>query len=388
MPTSPCLPQEIRRSFNANGTPNASVAIHEFRLEPNLLEGQSAEFLRRNKLPQSLKICIMVILASCALAVGAQEKLPLKLIDTIPMPGYSGDFDHFGLDLKGNRLFLAAEDQKTVEVFDLRTGKRIHSIEGFGHPLTMAYLPESDRLIVTNGDTDDLALVDCKDYKIVNTLKLGKGVDHSAYNPVNKYLYVENGGGADAKMHALAIVDTKSFKIVGEIPGLSGDSNEGMVIDRAGKKLYVNLTGSDEVGVIDLDTRQFIAKWPLPDAHVAHAIALDEPNHRLFTATRKPAQFIVFNTDNGKVITSLPCTGVNSDMSFDVARKRIYISGSDTVSVFEQRDADHYEHIAEVPTAYRAKSSIFVPELKRFYVADSGKGKADAKLALQMFEAQ
>jgi hypothetical protein len=56
--------------------------------------------------------------------------------------------------------------------------------------------------------------------------------------------------------------------------------------------------------------------------------------------------------------------------------------------VFVQRDADHYEHIAEVPTAYRAKSSIFVPELKRLYVADSGKGKSDAKLALQIFEVQ
>jgi YVTN family beta-propeller protein len=331
---------------------------------------------------------MLLLGSSCGLTVGAQEKLPLKLVVTTPMPDFTGDFDHFGLDLKGNRLFLAAEDHKTVEVFDLRTGARVHSIEGFAHPLTMAYLPESDRLIVTNGDTDDLALVDCKSYKIINTLKLGKGVDHSAYNPVNKYLYVENGGGKDAKIHALAIVDTKSFKIVGEVPGLSGDSNEGMVIDRAGKKLYVNLTGSDEVGVIDLDTRQIIAKWPLPDAHVGHAIALDEPNHRLFTATRKPAQFIVFNTDTGKVVTSLPCAGVNSDMSIDFTRKRIYITGTDTASVFEQRDADHYEHIAEVPTAYRAKSSIFVPELNRLYVADSGKGKSDAKLALQIFEVQ
>jgi len=186
----------------------------------------------------------------------------------------------------------------------------------------------------------------------------------------------------------LTIIDTRSFKQVGEVAGLPGNSNEGMVIDREGKKLYVNLTGSDEIGVIDLNTRQLIARWPLPDAHVAHAIALDEPNHRLFTATRKPAQFMVFNMDTGKVVTTLPCVSVNSDMSLDAARKRIYVTGSETASVFEQRDADHYEHIAEVPTAYRAKSSIFVPELKRLYVADSGKGKPDAKLALQIFEVQ
>jgi len=339
-------------------------------------------------LGQLLKICVMAW-ALCALTVKAQEKLPLKLIATTPMPGFTGDFDHFGLDLKGNRLFLASEDQKTVEVFDLRTGERIHSIKGFGQPLTMAYLAESNRLIVTDGgDINAVELVDCKDYKIINTLKLGQGVDHGAYNPLNKYFYVENGGGPDGNIHVLSIIDTRSFKKVGEVAGLPGNSNEGMVIDHEGKKLYVNLTGTDEIGVINLNTGQLIARWPLPDAHVAHAIALDEPNHRLFTATRKPSQFIVFNTDTGKVVTTLPCVGVNSDMSLDVARKRIYVTGSETASVFEQRDADHYEHIAEVPTAYRAKSSIFVPELKRLYVADSGKGKPDAKLALQIFEVQ
>jgi DNA-binding beta-propeller fold protein YncE len=161
-----------------------------------------------------------------------------------------------------------------------------------------------------------------------------------------------------------------------------------MVIDQAGKRLYVNLTDTAEVGVIDLASRQFVAKWPLPDAREAHAIVLDEPNRRLFTAARKPARFIVFNTDTGKVVTSLPCVGVNSDMSFDATLKRIYVTGSETASVFEQRDADHYEHIAEVPTAYRAKSSIFVPELKRLYIAASGKGKADAKLELQIFDVQ
>ena len=338
---------------------------------------------------RAVLITCMVIFGFYASAVKAQEKPPLKLIATTPLPGFTGDLDHFGIDLNGNRLFLASEERKTVEVFDLLTGKRIHSIDGFGQPLTMTYLAESDRLIVTDGgDADSVRLVDCKTYKIVDSLKLGKGVDHSAYNPIYKYFYVENSGASGGKTHVLTIIDTKSFKQIGEIAGLPGTSNEGMVIEHEGKRLYLNLTGSDEIGVIDLKTRRLIARWPLPDAHEAHAIALDEPNHRLFTATRKPAKFIVFDIDSGKVVSILPCVGVNSDMSLDVAHKRIYVTGSETASVFEQRDADHYEHLAEVPTAYRAKSSIFVPQLKRLYVADSGKGKPDTKLALQIFEVQ
>jgi DNA-binding beta-propeller fold protein YncE len=350
-------------------------------------KGESVSISWRNKLRQSLKVYTM-ILALWALTVKAQENLPLKLITTTPMPGFTGDFDHFGLDLKGNRLFLAAEEHKTVEVFDLRTGARIHSIEGFGHPLMMVYLPESNQLVVTDGDDSAVLLVDCTQYKIIKTIKLSPDVDHGVLNPVNKYYYVESGGGSNSPTHVLSIIDTTSFRHVGDVEGLPGSSNEGMAVDRAGKKLYVNLTGTDEVGVVDLNTRQLVAKWALPDARAAHAMVLDEPNHRLIIATRKPAQFIVFNTDTGKVVASLPCVGVNSDMSFDVERKRIYVTGTETASVFEQVDADHYKHIVEVPTAYRAKSSIFVPELKRLYVAVSGKGKPDAKLELQIYEVQ
>jgi len=126
------------------------------------------------------------------------------------------------------------------------------------------------------------------------------------------------------------------------------------------------MTGSNEIGVIDLKTLAIIQRWPIPDAAVAHAIALDESHRRLFTATRKPPKFIVFDMDTRNVVASFPCVGVNSDMSLNAAHKRIYVTGSDTISVFEQRDADHYEHIAEVPSAYRVKSSIFVPQLGRF----------------------
>jgi hypothetical protein len=50
--------------------------------------------------------------------------------------------------------------------------------------------------------------------------------------------------------------------------------------------------------------------------------------------------------------------------------------------------ASDYRHIAEVPTAYHAKSSIFASLPKCPYVTDSREGKPDAKLALQVFEVQ
>jgi len=83
----------------------------------------------------------------------------------------------------------------------------------------------------------------------------------------------------------------------------------------------------------------------------------------------------------------MQCTDYNDHMMFDPKRKRIYITGTETLTVIAQRDADHYEHVAEVPVGYRSKTSIFIPELNRIYVALSGKdmsGKPLLKPGVQM----
>ena len=317
----------------------------------------------------------------------SQEKQPLKLVATTPLPDFTGDFDHFAVDLKGKRLFLTAEDHKTVEVFDLE-GKRIHSITGFGQPHTAVVLSDSNIIVTDGDDFGRVALVDGKTYKILNSIKLPNGVDGAVFNPVNQYYYVESGSDdAGAKTHVINIIDTKTFKLVGEIT-LPGNHSEAMAIDHAGKKMYINLTGADQVGVVDLATRKLISQWPVPDAETGNALVLDEPNHRLFIATRKPAKFFVYDMDTGRVVTVLPTAEMDDDMWFDVTRKRFYVTGTETTAVMEQRDADHYSRLADVPTGYRAKTSIYVPELNRLYIAVSGKGKPNPKMALQVYDVQ
>ncbi|HUE55451.1 MAG TPA: YncE family protein [Candidatus Udaeobacter sp.] len=332
-------------------------------------------------------LCLSLVFA-LALAAVAEEKSPLKLVATTPLPGFSGDFDHFALDLKGKRLFLTAEDHKTVDVFDL-DGKHIRSITGFGQPHAALFLPESNNLIVTDGDDDfgRVELVSGENYKILNTIRLPNGVDSAVFDPTTQYYYVASGGEESAKTHLLTIIDTKTFTQVGEIT-LPGNESESMAVDKAGKKMYVSLRATNEVGVVDLEARKVVARWPIPGATTANSLVLDEVNHRVFIATRKPPKLLVFDTAAGEVVTSLPCAPLHDDMWFDTTRKRIYVTGSETTSVFEQKDADHYTHVADVPTAFRAKTSILVPELNRLYIAVSGKGKPDAKLALQVYDIQ
>src|SRR3984893_3906380 len=320
---------------------------------------------------------LLLALFFVTVSAHAQADPPLRLIQTIFLPGYVGDFEHFAADIKGNRLFLIAEDHNTVEVLNIRTGGRIHTITGFGQPHAIEYLPDPNSLIVTEGDEESGAveLVSGSTYKTLDKIKLPTDVDGGVYNPVNKYYYVESGGqGPDAKTHVLSIIDTEKFKLVGEIT-LPGTKSEAMAIDHAGAKLYINLRGPDEIGVIGVTSRQLVARWPIPEAKNENALVLDEANHRLFSASHTPAKLFVFDIDTGKVIASLPCAENSDDMGYDPVRKRVYITGDGSTSVIVQKDADHYVSVAELPTGYRAKTSIFVPELNRLYIAVSSRGK-------------
>ena len=321
--------------------------------------------------------------------INAQENgnAPLKLLHTTPLPGFHGDLDHSLVDLKGGRLFVTAEVHKTVEVFDLKTGDRLHSITGFVTPHALAFRPEKNRLFVADGGSPGtVKLVDGQTYQIIDTITLPPGVDSAEYNAVTKEFYVESRGpDPKADTHTVSIIDTDDFKHTGDIV-LPGKRSEAMVFDRAGKTMYINLT--NEVGVVDLPSRRLTATWPVPNAHVQNSMALDEPNHRLFIATRNPPTLFVYDTEAGKVVASYPCVGVNDDMTFDAKRKRIYITGDGATSVFEQRDADHYEHLTDIPTGYRAKTSLYVPELSRLYINVSGGDKADAPVAMQIYQVE
>src|SRR5882672_2006092 len=146
-------------------------------------------------------ILISATVAICAaFAVRAQSVAnpPLKLIQSISLPGVEGDFDHFAVDAKGDRLFSCAEGNGTVEVFDIGTNKHIQSI-GKGvikEPHSLLYREDLNRLYVVDG-TRELGAVriyDAKNYRLIKSIDLPPFADWGVYDPTAKYLYVSENG--------------------------------------------------------------------------------------------------------------------------------------------------------------------------------------------------
>jgi DNA-binding beta-propeller fold protein YncE len=311
----------------------------------------------------------------------AKDNAPLKLVQVISLPDMkSGDFDHFALDLAGKRLFLTGEVNQSIEVFDLRTNKRIHSIKGVDTPHSMVYLPESDQLLVVDGGDGTLKCFDAKNYTIIESIKLELAADSAVYDPTKHMLYVASGG-EDAKMdHTMInIVDLNTRKRIADIT-VDSANIEAMALEQNGPRLYVNIRDRSLVGIVDREKRTVLSTWNLDGLEGNTPIALDEPNHRLFVVGRKPAKLLVLNSDSGKIVTSLPSAPLADDMVFDAASKRIYVACDGFVSVYHQQDADHYEEIARVPTTFRAKTAILVPSMNRYYVAAPRHGQRAAEV--------
>jgi len=311
-----------------------------------------------------------LLFASVMLARG-QEKGPLSFVQSIPLPAlHDGDFDHFAVDLASHRLFLTAEKNAAVEIFDLQTNKLIHTLTDIDEPHSMIYRTDLKKLFVIDGGAAEVKIYQGETYNRLGAIKLEDDADSMTYDPATKYLYVVNGGkGAKMAYCLISIIDTTTDKKLGDIK-IDSDSVEALALEKSGPRIFVNITGKDAVGVVDREKRTVMATWPIgQEAKHNVAMAFDEAAHRLFISTSNPEKLIILNSDSGAIVASLPCGHMVDDMAYDANTKRIYLTGSDFIDVFQQKDPDHYELVGQVPSSFRAKTAILVPQLKRFYLA-------------------
>jgi hypothetical protein len=334
------------------------------------------------KIVKRLMVTLLIALGTSALSAGAATPAAagaaaaLVLEGRSELPGYSGDFDHFAVDLPGNRLFLAAEDHGTLEVFDLHSGKHLKSVSGFETPHSIFMIPQTHRLLVTDS-SDSIKLLDAATLAPTGTLKLHPGADSIGFDGGSGHLYVVTGG-KDVKLKEswLEEIDPVSLRKIGETH-FDADHVEALAVEQQGPHIYVNITDKNYVAVIDKATRRVVAQWPVHEAAQNALAQLDEANHRLFIVARDPGKFIVLNTDGGATVASFTAPKRVDAEIFDAENRRVYAPGGEGyIGVYAERDAGHFAELAHVPSAAGAKTAILVPELRRLYVAVSpGEGK-------------
>jgi len=321
----------------------------------------------------SKAVCSVALLCCCAAGTRNVQSAPLKLKQTIPLPGVEGRIDHFASDPSGQRLFVCALGNNTVEVLDLQKGERVHTITGLGAPQGVGYVPEVNRLFVANDKGGICKVYDGKSFQQISELNFKDDADNVRYDDAAKKVYVGFGSSG------IAIINAADGKQIGSIK-LSAHP-EAFELEQNGRRIFVNVPNSRNVAVIDRDKGKVVATWKTDLAFGNFPMALDEANHRLFVGCRVPSKLVVLNTESGDVVAKIDISGDPDNVFYDRKRHRIYvICGAGKVDIIEQTDANTYEAFAKIDTADGARTGLFVPERDTLFVAVPHRGSQEAEI--------
>jgi DNA-binding beta-propeller fold protein YncE len=323
------------------------------------------------------KILFLILPLLSGALVKAQANEPLKLEKTIELPEVQGRIDHMSIDVKGQRLFVSALGNNTVEVIDLKAGKHANTITGLKEPQGVLFVPNNGRLFVASSKDGTVKMFDGTSLKLLKTIEYGDDADNLRFDSDRQRAYVGYGDGA------LAELDTDGNKIAETKVDAHPESFQ---LEKNSARIYVNLPKSRKIAIVDRDVHSIVTTWGTGMSLANYAMALDEADHRLFVVTRYPARLLVIDTASGKTVQRLSAVGDCDDVFYDQSRKRIYASGGEgAISVFEQQDADHYKELARLATVKGARTSFFSPDFGRLYLAARRQGSSPAMI--QVFEA-
>jgi hypothetical protein len=259
----------------------------------------------------------------------------------------------------------------SVGVVDLKAGKTLRTIGGQHEPQGLLWLPGADTLYVANGGDGQVRLYRGAELAPAGAAPVGEDADNVRLDPRGGAVLVGHGSGA------IALIDPAVGKAVGEI-ALKGHP-ESFRFDASGRQIYVNVPTRREVAVIDFGRRVQTAAWPLGLALENFPLAV-EPNGRVLIVTRLPAQLIALDPTSGKVLAKAPACGDSDDLFVDGRRGLIYVScGSGQIDVFADTGGklERRDRIATVPGA---RTSLWVPELDRLYLAVRASGREPAAI--------
>ena len=296
----------------------------------------------------------------------------LRLEREIPLPGVEGRIDHVTADVAGQRVFVAALGNGTVEIIDLAQGKRSGEIKGLKDPQGVAYAPSNGAVYVAGGGDGTVRSFDSHTLKPLKEIKLGEDADNLRLDAARTQLLAGYGSGAIAVL-GLDLSRKANFALPAH--------PESFQLAADGQRLFVNLPEARSIASIDLATQAVNPAWSHPSSAANFPMAVDGAIHRLFIPCRKPARMLVINSDTGSITAWKPTVGDADDVFVDEAHRMVYVIGGDGyVDAVFIRAGDALVSRAQVPTAPGARTGLYVPEWSKLLVAAPKQGTKDARI--------
>ena len=287
--------------------------------------------------------------------------MPLKLELKIALGDVSGRIDHLAVDVTRQRLYLAELGANSVGVVDLKEGKLLRTLPGFREPQGIAYEPLTDTVYVTNAADGSARLLHGEDLTSAGVIELGEDADNIRVDSSSHRVLVGFGNGA------IGVIDPGRRQKIAAIPLQAHP--EGFQVEPQGGRVFVNVPDARQIAVLDPVTSTQTSVWATNKLRANFPLAIDAQRGQVLSVFRNPARLAAFNLRDGKMTQAVEACEDSDDLFVDTKRSLIYVScGQGFLDVFAAR-ADGLARVAHLATAAGARTSLWVPQLDRLFVA-------------------
>jgi hypothetical protein len=302
--------------------------------------------------------------ATCVPSLHAAEAAaaaPLVLEAKIGLGEVRGRLDHLAADVDRQRVFVAELGNDSVGVVDAATGKLLQTLRGLREPQGIGYVSAEDTLYVANAGDGSVRAFRGAAYEPGARVDLGDDADDVHIDPRTGEVVVGYGSGG------LASIDPARSRMRGKVP-LSAHP-EGFQLDPASARAFVNLPGAHQIAVVDRQQGKVLGALPVNGGRSNFPMDLDDSGEKLFVVFRSPPRLAVYSTKTQEETARIDTCGDSDDVFYDDKRARVYVSCGEGFIDVLQWDNGHLRRLDRLPTVSGARTSLFVAEWDRLYLA-------------------
>ena len=286
---------------------------------------------------------------------------PLALESKVELGNVSGRIDHLAVDAARQRMYVAELGNNSVGVVDLKERRLLRTLHGFREPQGIAYEPSTDTVYVASAGDGSVHLLHGEDLTSAGTIELGEDADNIRIDLLSHRVLVGYGSGA------LAVIDPVRRQKIADIPLKAHP--ESFQVEPQGGRIFVNVPDANEIAVLDLATAKQTTTWATKNLRANFPLAIDAERQQVLAMFRHPAKLAAFNLRDGAMTHAVEACGDSDDLFVDTKRSQVYIScGEGFVDVFAAR-ADGFVKVAHLATAAGARTSLWVPQFDRLFLA-------------------
>ena len=290
------------------------------------------------------------------LACNAQQAT-VSLLKTFPVKS-PGGWDYLAIDPTGNNLYVSHGTQ--VNILNKTTGDSVGILPGTIGVHGIAFAPESGKGFISNGKLNNVFVFDPVRLKIVDSIQTGENPDAMCYDPYSKKLLVGNGHSNN-----MTVIDPATNKAIATIP-LDGKP-EASVSD-AGGHVFVDIENKNEIAVIDTKTMKVVKHYTVAPGEEPAGLAIDRERHRLFAGCGNQ-KMVVLDANTGSQLAVLPIGAHCDGVAFDPATGNAYAAnGEGSLTIVHEAATNTYKVIATAATQRGARTIAIDPATHFIYL--------------------